>query len=138
MINAQTTSLKLTTAGLQFSKEFTVKSDNSDKNFELQEILKIVCLRLTSINCDSDMIGVDITSDNKLHIILPIKQLTENLKDDLRTTMDTLNKKRQKGYNHIKQALRDLSEAESGCDKIKEEISAHAKKMASNRIPCRL
>ena len=50
MINAQTTSLKLTTAGLQFSKEFTVKSDNSDKNFELQEILKIVCLRLTSIN----------------------------------------------------------------------------------------
>ena len=97
-----------------------------------------MCLRLTSINSDSDMIGVDITSDNKLHIILPIKQLTENLKDDLRTTMDTLNKKRQKGYNHIKQALRDLSEAESGCDKIKEEISAHAKKMASNGIPCRL
>ena len=94
-------------------------------------------LQVSMKHSGSDMIGVDITSDNKLHIILPIKQLTENLKDDLRTTMDTLNEKRQKGYNHIKQALRDFSEAESGCDKIKEEISAHAKKMASNRIPCR-
>ena len=84
------------------------------------------------------MITVDITSDNEPHLILPIKQLTTNIKSELRTTMDTLNKKRQKGYNHIKQALRDLSEAESDCDKIKEEISAHAKKMASNRIPCRL
>ena len=84
------------------------------------------------------MIGVNITSDNEPHLILPIKQLTTNIKSELRTTMDTLNKKRQKGYNHIKQALRGLSEEESECDKIKEEISAHAKKMASNRIPCRL
>ena len=46
--------------------------------------------------------------------------------------MAKLNEKRQKGYNSIKQALKDLADEESNYDKIKTEINAHVKKMVRN------
>ena len=69
------------------------------------------------------------------HQIVPVADLSNELRHQLTTVLENLNAKKSRGCANIKSALQNLSQAEAGYENVEAQIKLIAKRLVSVTYP---